>query len=454
VGVSTGLPGGPAAPRAPETVRVTVAAAGRRVDLVLPADLPVVELVPGLARIVGLLDPRTAYAGFRLSTPDGHPLRGEAGLTEQGVREGQVLLLLAAADDPDPPRYDDVAEAMADAVGGAVGGAVGAATEPGAWPPAGWSVVCACCSVGLVGAVLAGPDRSVSALLGGCAVVLVAVATVLSRACGSGATSLLVAWLACAHAAGAGALLGDDARVRLLGAGAGVALTGSAACVGLGEGRLLVVPPVAVGAAFLAAGLAADRLPVAVGWMVTLLLATATVAVEALPCLALSTARGLTSAAGRHVDEPVDLARVRAWARAADRVVLAGSASVATLVVVAAPYAVSTGPAGTLASVLCDLVVLLRARGQREPGRTVGRVGGLLGVVATAVSVLWLQPSWRGAEAVALVVLGLAGLAQLLAARPDPLLVDRLCEVTRSTALVALPTTVLVASGLLPVPHR
>jgi hypothetical protein len=55
---------------------------------------------------------------------------------------------------------------------------------------------------------------------------------------------------------------------------------------------------------------------------------------------------------------------------------------------------------------------------------------------------------------VALVVLGLAGLAQLLAARPDPLLVDRLCEVTRSTALVALPTTVLVASGLLPVPHR
>jgi hypothetical protein len=44
-------------------VRVTIASGSRRVDLVLPGSIPVAELVPELARSVGLLDASTVYGG-------------------------------------------------------------------------------------------------------------------------------------------------------------------------------------------------------------------------------------------------------------------------------------------------------------------------------------------------------------------------------------------------------
>ena len=47
-------------------VRVTVASGTRRVDLVLPGSVPVAELVPELARSVGVLDAATVYAGYVL----------------------------------------------------------------------------------------------------------------------------------------------------------------------------------------------------------------------------------------------------------------------------------------------------------------------------------------------------------------------------------------------------
>ncbi|MSZ76657.1 MAG: type VII secretion integral membrane protein EccD, partial [Actinobacteria bacterium] len=45
-------------------VRVTVASGTRRVDLVLPGSVPVAELVPELARSVGLLDALTVHGGY------------------------------------------------------------------------------------------------------------------------------------------------------------------------------------------------------------------------------------------------------------------------------------------------------------------------------------------------------------------------------------------------------
>jgi hypothetical protein len=431
-----------------ETVRVTVVAGERRADLVLPAALPLAELVPGLARAVGLLDGHTAYGGFRLSTADGRRIRADAALVDQGVRDGHVLILVVAVDDPDPPRYDDEAEAMADAVERAY-----ADTAPGA-PASGRrtdvAVVCACWTAGLVAAVVAAPGRALLVLLAGAAATLLVVAVVLSRLRGRGTAAVLVAWLACAQAAGSGAVLASQgpASTRIADAGAALVLVGAASSALLVVGRLLLLPPVVVGSVLLVAGLSARALPVRMGLVVTAALMVVTVVSEHLPAMALAAARGPT--VGRHVDEPVDLARVHAWARAADRVLLAGSASVATLLVVAAPFAVSVDLAGGLGSALCCVVVLLRARGQRDRVRAVGRAGGLLGLLATAVSVLWLQPGWRTEAAATLYLAGAASLAHLLGPRPDPLLVERLCELTRSGALVALPSTLLVASGVLP----
>ena len=105
-----------AARRTSGLVRVTVASGTRRVDLVLPGAVPVAELVPELARSVGLLDAATVYGGYRLVTAEGRELAGDAGLIIQGVEDGGLLTVTAGVDDPPPRVYDDVVEAMADVV--------------------------------------------------------------------------------------------------------------------------------------------------------------------------------------------------------------------------------------------------------------------------------------------------------------------------------------------------
>ncbi|MDO9497182.1 MAG: EsaB/YukD family protein, partial [Nocardioides sp.] len=76
-------------------VRVTVTSGTRRVDLVLPGAVPVAELVPELARSVGLLDASTVYGGYRLVTAEGRRLAADSGLTLQGVEDGVTLTVTA-----------------------------------------------------------------------------------------------------------------------------------------------------------------------------------------------------------------------------------------------------------------------------------------------------------------------------------------------------------------------
>src|SRR6476646_10990187 len=76
----------------------------------------VAELVPELARSVGLLDASTVYGGYRLVTQEGRLLAANAGLTMQGIEDGGLLTVTAGVDDKAPRVYDDVVEAMADVV--------------------------------------------------------------------------------------------------------------------------------------------------------------------------------------------------------------------------------------------------------------------------------------------------------------------------------------------------
>ncbi len=96
-------------------LRVTAVAGGRRSDLAVPGGVAVADLVPDLARAVGLLDPAAAYAGYRLHA-HGRRLRPDLGLREQGVDDGAVLAVTAGADQHRPPVHDDLAVATADIV--------------------------------------------------------------------------------------------------------------------------------------------------------------------------------------------------------------------------------------------------------------------------------------------------------------------------------------------------
>lgn len=97
-------------------VRVTVASGTRRVDLALPGAVPVAELVPELARSVGVLDPGTAHAGYALVGLGGRRLAPTLGLGAQEIVDGDLLTIVAGVEVPPPRQYDDPAEALADAV--------------------------------------------------------------------------------------------------------------------------------------------------------------------------------------------------------------------------------------------------------------------------------------------------------------------------------------------------
>jgi hypothetical protein len=105
-------------------LRVTAVAGSRRSDLAVPDGVALAELVPDLARAVGLLDPAAAYAGYRVQA-HGRRLRPDQGLREQGVGDGALLAVAATSDQPPPASYDDLVEATADTV-----------REQPAWRPA------------------------------------------------------------------------------------------------------------------------------------------------------------------------------------------------------------------------------------------------------------------------------------------------------------------------------
>lgn len=91
-------------------VRVSVAAGDRRIDVALPAAVPVAELLPELAEALG-----APGAGVTLATVVGRRLAPELGLAAQDVADG-CILVLATGRMPPPRIHDDPAEAMAEAV--------------------------------------------------------------------------------------------------------------------------------------------------------------------------------------------------------------------------------------------------------------------------------------------------------------------------------------------------
>ena len=433
-------------------VRVTVASGTRRVDLVLPGSVPVAELVPELARSVGLLDPVTVYGGYRLVTAEGRELATDAGLIIQGVEDGGLLTVAAGVDDRPPRVYDDVVEAMTDVVEHDL--------EP--WTPASGRRT-ALSAAGLLmalGAVALLIQRG--SLLAGVAAAVVASglltgAIVLSRAQREAEAAVAVAWMGSLYAAVAGLMLVTEEpffALPVAAAGGGALLAGLICLVGLGEGRTLVIPPVVVGAIFLATGLVMQAAKFDPAIVLTIALVLVVTAGSVFPWLALG-------ATGTSVDqlystaditaEPraVDPARIVADARVAHEILVAVSATVGLLLVLIAPLAVSLGLSGTILAVLCCVVVMLRTRQYRTGTEVlVGLVSGILGLLSVSVSMLWLHPDWRPAAAVVLAAAGAVLLAVTLLPTTPSVRRGRLGDVAETVALLALLPLLVVAVGV------
>lgn len=442
-------------------VRVTVASGSRRVDLVLPGAIPVAELVPELARSVGLLDASTVYGGYRLVTQEGRVLAQDTGLLLQGIEDGGLLTVTAGVDDKPPRVYDDIVEAMADAV----------ENELKPWEPsAGRRTALGAGSILLALGALALLLHGAS-LLGGLtalvmAVLLVVGGIVLARGQDEPEAGVAVSLLAAFYGGVAGLLLapGDhlvwtwpmsDAffTVPLIWAGGGVLAAGLVALVGLDDGRPLVIPAVVVGAVLVACGLFSLVAGFEPSVVLTVVLTLVVLAGSIFPWLAL----GVT---GTHVDQlyslhditadpdDIDAAEVSRDARVGHEILLAVSATVGTLLALLAPFVVGRGAFGTALAAVCCLAVMFRTRQYRTGSEVLaGLLSGVVGLVSVAVSMLLIHDGWRAGAAMVLAGLGAVLLLFTLVPTTASVRRGRLGDLFETVTLLALLPLMVLAAG-------
>ncbi|MEU6074952.1 type VII secretion integral membrane protein EccD [Micromonospora sp. NPDC047074] len=184
--------------------RVTISAPQRRVDVALPEQVPLAELLPEVLRHAGegLADDGERHGGWVLRRTDGAVLATAQALLPQGVRDGEVLHLVPARAQWPELEYDDVVEAIAD----------GARRRGGAWSPAATRAAALAgaavpLAVGLLAVTAGGPAHEaawpVAAVL---ALLLTLAGVVASRAHGDGPAGATLGGYALPYAAVAGAL--------------------------------------------------------------------------------------------------------------------------------------------------------------------------------------------------------------------------------------------------------
>lgn len=375
--------------------RLTVLAPRHRVDVALPSDVPVAELVPMVLELVG--EPESGRATrpqpWRLSGVAGGPLPAAATLAELGVLDGELLRLGPAASAPPAPVFDDPVDAVA--AGADVAGARGHRFEVAA------VLVVAVAAAVLLGA--GGPGAVPSALLAGAAAVA-AVACVGKLAHREGtdpslahtvARSVAFAGVALAAATGWAAVPGSPGPVPLMAAtvAAGIA---AAACQLL----LRVVSPPLVAAGVVAVVTAAAVIAVRLGATpvvaATAAAALAVVAAPLLPRAAIRLAglpRPVVPADGSELtgdDTPIPPAELAERGDLA-RGYLAGLSGAASVVAAAGALVAASagGWAGPAFAGATTAVLLLRARGFADaaPARTALGAAILTGIgLAAAVA--------------------------------------------------------------------
>ncbi|MBW0094320.1 type VII secretion integral membrane protein EccD, partial [Pseudonocardia sp. KRD-188] len=202
-----------AEPGPPAYTRLTVLAPRTRVDVALPADVPVGELVPMVLELVGEPGPGRRMLPWRLTGVTGGPLHPAATLDELGVLDGEVLRLGPDGPPPPAPVFDDPVDALA------------ATADDGTQRPlpdarAVVAVVLAGLAAVVLATVPAGPWGVAAAVLGGLAAV-----AALARTARTDRHPLVAVALAAgtgAAASGAAATGPGTAQVLLAVAAAGV----------------------------------------------------------------------------------------------------------------------------------------------------------------------------------------------------------------------------------------
>ena len=406
-------------------LRVSVIADTRRVDVAVPPMLPVAELVPGLARRLGVV----SYDGLRLCTSFGTVLDGAAGLAQQDVPDGAWLAL---APEPSPPTiHDDPAEALARPTSpGPPGPAPGGPRPRLAATAAAFLLLLA-----TVALADGGEPRSAAVV----ALLLLTLALGLGRSAPS--CALVASGAACAFAAVAAGRTASELRpgvgVAWAAAGGAALAVATLATAGLPAQRLRLLPVLVVATAGTVVGavLSVRVMPAAV--LASALLVAVVALATAVPWLA---AGRISRPRGR-----VDIGVLDAEARVARELMVGLGVGLAAVEVALVPVVAGAGPGGIALAVCACAITLLRARHHPSPFEVLpGLVAGGAGLLATAAVALWLHPSWRPVGA--LVLAGAGGVLLLVPLLSSGLLVTRsLLQAAETSCLLALVPLLAVA---------
>lgn len=434
-------------------VRVSVQGGGRTVDLGAPGGVPVAELVPGLARTLGLLDATTAHGGFRLVRSDGGILDSDRSLQAQGVADGAVLTLEAGVGLRPARVYDDVVEAVADAV----------TDQRAAWTPQDSALTAIATAVAfllaaavlLLGADHASPVPPVIA--GGGALLVLGAAAVVARVGNhvAGAAALAVTAAVLAGVAGltAGTSTPDWGAPAAI-AGGAILLTASLGFAALTTGREICLGPIAFGLAVAATGVAVAATDSEPGVVLAIVIALVLTAGNGIPWLALASTplRVVSPRSDAEIladPPPVDPDAVREQYARGHRMQVALRAAVAALTLAALPEVVGTGLPGTLLVTAGFAGMLLGVRQTYSRYDVAVVMGsGIVGLALTGVLAAAAHPEWRATLAVVAGTAAAVVIALSLVAPRQRVALGRLADTLELTVLALLLPLGVAAAGL------
>lgn len=435
---------------------VSVAYKSRTITLTVGATPIVADLLPDIARRLGVLDPAIVYGGYRLVTASGEALSPSLTLDEQHVADGAALTLEPGALTDGDVVYDDVVEA--------VGASVQRVYKP--WTNAHTTITSLIISAGLLliaAACLAlFPANVINAALGfGFAAVAVALAALLGGR-GMTAQALVMGLISSLFTAIGGyqlsaALLPGHPfhGMPLLGAAAGLIIGGGIMIVAVPAARPYGLVPVTAGLlAVIPAGLA-FMFPVNMAQIWIFTTALIALAANALPWMCLSMAR--ISVDSPHSEseifklpEDIDYEDIRRRYVFGSTMLFIGRVAVAALLLAAAPLlAAQPGPLGALICLIAFLGMLLDSRQiytLREMIVTVGAAGA--GLVITALIAIRTHPALAMPLTVALLVCAMATVIVTHATSRRSLFGTRVADAAETLCIVLLPPLAYLALTL------
>ncbi|MEO5983407.1 MAG: type VII secretion integral membrane protein EccD [Pedococcus sp.] len=435
-------------------IRLSVTSGTRRADLGLPGGVPVAELLPELARELGVLDLDSASQGFRLVRHDGVPVDADRSLAAQGVEDGFVLHLEPAGEPLELKLYDDVVEAVSDLV----------ESQFAPWTPehSSRSALAAAVVFFLAGAFALFTARANGALVLGMsaavALLLVVTATVLGQARRQPLPATALGLVAVLYAAVAGSAVTTEGTVwggPLMYAGAGAVVVGAVGAALATQHRALLAGAAALGGTLGAIGAAMGPLGWAVGSVCAVTFAVAVIAGNLLPWFAMSWTRlsgnPPRTEAEIFADAPeVERAHVQRQVLGGHELMLVTGVVVGLLAIITAPRAAATGVAGTILGGVGFAAILLRTRHSRTRSAVLlSMVVGILGLATVALSAALYHPQWRPAVGVVLAGAAAVVVALALVAPRSRVRLGRLADTLDVMCLVALLPLSLAVVGLI-----